>query len=181
MKFKSIFDKASPAFQLYASDLLAHRKWRSMSLAERGLKATLECECWVNKSVPHDIRLLAKFLSFSEEDIRTNLTDNVMSFFEVKNGEIICPELDDYKVRLDERRKAQSEGGKKGQAIKKRKEGNVIYLEGLPEGSEKRREEQNRVEQKKAEQVFIEETLEEELVDLSPENQAWVDDYNREE
>jgi recombinational DNA repair protein (RecF pathway) len=104
-----------------------------------------------------------------------------MSFFEVKNGEITCPELDDYKVVLDERRKAQSEGGKKGQAIKKRKESNVIYLEGLPKGSEKRREEQRRAEQKRAEQVFIEETLEEDLKELSAENQAWVDDYDSEE
>ncbi|MEB3315637.1 MAG: hypothetical protein VKK32_05450 [Candidatus Melainabacteria bacterium] len=88
MKFKSIFDKAAPAFQLYASDLIADRRWRSMSLNERGLKSTLDCECWVNNSVPSNIPLLAKILGFPEQEIRSSLSENVMSFFKEDNGEI---------------------------------------------------------------------------------------------
>ena len=181
MKFKSIFDKAAPAFHLYASDLIADRRWRSMSLNERGLKSTLECECWVNKSVPSNIPLLAKILGFPEQEVRGSLTESVMSFFKEGNGEIICPDLDDYKTHLDERRKKMSEGGKKSQAVQKSKESDVSHLQSNHERSEKGGEEQSKAEQKRAEQVFKEKTLEEDVKELSPENQAWVDDYNREE
>lgn len=154
MKFKSIFDKTAPAFQFYASDTMADRRWRTMSLQERGLKITLDCECWTNKSAPRDIATLAKCIGYSYEEIEHSLTERVISFYEVNNNEMISPELNDYKFLLDERRKKMSEGGKKTQAAKKRNN-SFDTLKGNLTRSEKNREEQNGIEMNREEQVFI--------------------------
>jgi hypothetical protein len=155
MKFKSIFDKTAPAFQFYASDTMADRRWRLMSLQERGLKITLDCECWVNKSAPLEIGSLARLIGLSCEEIEKSLTERVISFYEVNDNEIISQELNDYKVILDERRKRMSEGGKKTQAAKKRNN-SFDTLESNLTRSEKNREEKNGIEMNREEQVFIE-------------------------
>ena len=164
---KPAYKKCPPAFQFYATDTLANINFRSMSLAERGCYMTLLCECWVNDSLPADEVKLAKILGLGISDINKSLTESVLIFFEISNGKITSPDLLTYRAKLDETRRKQSIGGKKGQSIKKSK---LPLCEGLPEGlPEGSREEQSRKEQSRKEQsIYIRET-----------DREWVEDYDR--
>ena len=53
-------NRPPPAFQEYASDTLANIEFRLLSLPERGLRATMRLECWVNVYVPANPQELAK-------------------------------------------------------------------------------------------------------------------------
>jgi hypothetical protein len=117
---------------------------------------SMQCECWVNDSVPSDLTLLAKILGYKEEDVNTALTNNVMQFFYEENDKIICPELEAYRLRLDEARRKQIEGGREGQRRKKEKEVTSSYPQGMPEGSlvERNLTENNLLEHKITKPVF---------------------------
>ena len=128
-----------PAFQCYAANLLSDKNFRKMSLTERGLFFTMYLESWANERLPTNIKELARYLGLDEMQVENNLTKYVCIFFKVENDEFICPELEDYRKSLDERKKKQSDGGKKGAQIKKNKQQNQSTDEGqplgLPEGS----------------------------------------------
>ena len=103
-----------PAYQEYASDLLANANYKMMSLQERGLLYTLRMECWVNSQLPRKIDDLAKYLGLGINELEKSLTSKVLSFFKLQDDSLTCPELDDYKSKLIERQLKMSEGGKKG-------------------------------------------------------------------
>ena len=103
-----------PSYQEYASDLLANRHYMLMSLSEHGLFDVMRKQCWVNKSVPIDKEHMAKIIGCKVSEVEANLSPHVLHFFIEKDGEYICPELDDYRHNLEERRRKQAEGGKKG-------------------------------------------------------------------
>lgn len=106
--------KTAPSFQFYASDTMADRRYRSMSLEERGLLISILCECWVNRSLPSDPQSIGKWLGFAKDSIEATLTERVLSFFKIDKNEIISPELERYRTELEERREKMSQGGKKG-------------------------------------------------------------------
>lgn len=106
--------KTAPAFQFYASDTMADKRYRSMSLEERGLLISILCECWVNRSVPSDPQSIGKWLGFAKESIETALTQRVLSFFKIAESEITSPELENYRTKLEENREKMSRGGRKG-------------------------------------------------------------------
>lgn len=106
--------RPAPAFQEYASDLLANRHYRLMTLAEKGLFHLLRNECWVNLSLPSDHAKLAKYLGESNESIDSCLTDSVLHFFKITGDQMRCPELDGYRDELAIRHQKISEGGSKG-------------------------------------------------------------------
>lgn len=114
MNIQSHPEKAAPAFQEYASDLLADRNFKMMSLSERGLLYTLKCECWVNRVIPADPEDLAKYLGLQPNDIKGGLTRRVLGFFTECNGDMLSPELERYRQQLEARRQRQSMGGAKG-------------------------------------------------------------------
>ena len=62
-------NRAAPAYQEYASDILANRSYRAMTLAERGLWDTIRKECWVNGSVPSSKPELAKYLGVRRQRV----------------------------------------------------------------------------------------------------------------
>jgi uncharacterized protein YdaU (DUF1376 family) len=103
-----------PAYQEYASDLLANAKFKMMSLEERGLFFTMRMECWVNSSLPLDLSSLARYLGLEVIELEKSLSAGVLSFFKTKGDELICPELEDYKAKLIEKHLKMAEGGKKG-------------------------------------------------------------------
>jgi hypothetical protein len=76
----------------------------------------------VNGSVPSNPQILAKLLLIGDSSLKDLLSNEVMSFFDVRDEKIVCPELAAYKYILDQRRSKQSEGGKKGQTMKKNKQ-----------------------------------------------------------
>jgi uncharacterized protein YdaU (DUF1376 family) len=105
----------APAFQEYAASILARTDFRVMSLAARGLLFTMRLECWVNESLPGDADRLARVLGFPADDVRSVLPD-VVAFFRPDGATLRCPELDDYRAHLRERRERQAEGGRAGAA-----------------------------------------------------------------
>jgi hypothetical protein len=107
-------NRLPPAYQEYASDMLANSRYRTMTLAERGLMDTMRRECWFNGSVPKEPQELATYLGKPVEDISLNLSIRVLSFFRERHDQLICPELDAYKAELEIRTKKMSEGGQKG-------------------------------------------------------------------
>ena len=106
--------RPAPAYQEYASDMLANYDFRVLSLAERGLVHTLKLECWVNHKFPADKSKMARALGFDQAEIDKTLNDNVMAFFEVNDGFLFSPELELYRAKQQKRRSGQSAGGKKG-------------------------------------------------------------------
>lgn len=162
---KSAYKKCPPAFQFYASDTLANINFRSMSFSERGLYITLLSELWVNTSLPADEEKLAVILGKDVEVIGENLSDLVLDFFEITKGNITSPDLIAYRNKLDEIRRKQIIGGKKGQALKKNK---ARSSEGIPIGL--------RVEENGVEENGVEENREEESL-YSKEDKAWLASY----
>lgn len=162
----------SPAFQEYASDMLANRDFRSMSLAERGLLNTMRLECWVGRCVPANPDLLAKVLGFQTEEVRRALTPAVLAFFNQVEGDLISPDLEAYreeqharKVRIIEGGRA---GGKKSQSKKRDQAPLEAPLEAGVKAPERRGEERRREEGRgviKGEQ-------------LSEEVKEWIKDFD---
>lgn len=106
--------RSAPAYQEYASDILANRAYRAMTLAERGLWDTIRKECWVNGSVPSSKPELARYLGLSLDKVNELLTPNLMKWFKVLNTDLICPELDEYRLLIEHRRQRLSAGGRNG-------------------------------------------------------------------
>lgn len=110
-------NREPPAYQEYAATMLADARFRAASLAERGLLYQLRLECWANRGrVPSDPRLLASYLGIGKNDFEI-LYPAICQFFLIEGEKIYCPELEDYRKRLDSEYQKKSAGGKKGAAI----------------------------------------------------------------
>lgn len=121
-------NREPPAFQEYAASMLSNLPFRRMSLQERGLLYTMRLECWVNKQLPSNHHDLAKVLGLPVEEVITSLAV-VMEFFEIASNFIVCPELEDYRVHLAERRFKQSQGGKRGSVITNGKRSRKVHAD----------------------------------------------------
>ena len=108
-------NRPPPAFQEFAASMMARTDYRRLNLAERGLLYSLRLECWCNRSMPADPAKLARVLGFDAAEVAAALPA-LAPFFDVDDGVLTCPELEDYRAYLDERRARQSEGGKRGAA-----------------------------------------------------------------
>ena len=117
-------NRDAPAYQEYAAAMMAKLAYRTMSLQERGLAWTMRNECWVNGRLPGRHDLLAKVLGVSEQEIDDSLPA-VMAFFEVSEGAIFCPELEDYRKHLEEQKAKKIAGGKLGATITNKKKKNA--------------------------------------------------------
>lgn len=172
--------RAAPAYQEYASDVLANRHYRALSMAQRGLWDTLRKECWVNGSVPAEKALLAKFLGIGCAELESLLSHEVLWWFVINGTEMRCKELDLYREEQRERNQARIDGGKKGglktqeknraRADRKSDKINEATLEGglkVLRGDEERREEKRG-----------DESLRNGV--LSSDQQEWVDAYGDE-
>ena len=104
-------NRTPPAYQEYASDMLARIEYRTLTLPQRGLLYSMRMECWVNQYLPESPDVLARILGFGAAEIAAELP-YVMPFFAVEDGRIFSPELEAYREHLDERRKRQSDGAK---------------------------------------------------------------------
>ena len=132
MKPNTQRSRPAPAFQEYASDMLANSRYRTMSLAERGLMDTMRRECWVNGCIPKEENELAAYLGKPLDEVSNCLTIRVLSFFKEKNDQLVCPELDAYRASLEDRSKKMSDGGKKGGLVTQSKNKAVkATLEGM--------------------------------------------------
>lgn len=103
-----------PYFPYYASNIIADKRYRLMSVQERAIWISIYTECWPNGAVPADPESLAKYLGFPVEEVIAGLTERVLSFFKEVKGELISPQLEDYWGKQMKLRSKKSEGGKKG-------------------------------------------------------------------
>ena len=106
--------RPAPAYQEYAATMLANMNFRAISLEERGLLYTLRLECWENKSLSRDTTILSKVLG---QPVSESALKAIQPFFKYEDHAITCPELDNYQLRLDERREKQRKGGQKGAKV----------------------------------------------------------------
>ena len=109
-------NRKPPAYQEYAATILTSLSFRTMTLQDRGLLYTMRLECWVNMRLPSNDDELAKVLGLPVDEVAESLSA-VMPFFDFQDGFIICPEIEDYRTHLADRRKKQSQGGKIGSAM----------------------------------------------------------------
>jgi len=146
-----------------------------MSLSEHGLFDVMKKQCWVNKSVPANVEEMAKIIGCKVTEVEANLSPHVLHFFIEKDGEYICPELDNYRHNLEERHRRISEGGKRGGEItqaknKGRLKGNLKALS---------RDEQSGDDLNGSEIESLESDINENS--LSDDAQKFVDEMNQDE
>jgi hypothetical protein len=118
---------------------------------------------------------MAKIIGCKVSEVEANLSPHVLHFFIEKDGEYVCPELDDYRHNLEERHRRISEGGKKGGEItqaknKGRLKGNLKAL---------RRDEQSGDDLNRREIESLESDVNENP--LSDDAQKFVDEMNQDE
>lgn len=169
----------APAYQEYASDWLANRKWRLMSLGERGLLDTMRKECWVNRSIPSDILDIAKIFNLNETEVSNCLTSTVLSFFENEGCNLTCPELEAYREKLNERHNKLREGGSNGGKAtqKKRIEESTTFETRLEAGVKPLSKAEVRKEELKKEEVYQRRSS---LPNqFSQEHKEWVEDLEQ--
>lgn len=172
-------NREPPAFQEYASAILADQRYRLMTLAERGLLFTMRLECWVNRKIPSNAAELAKVLGFEAGEVRAALSDRVKSFFAEDGGFFTSPELNNYRQHLDERKAKQSEGGKKGSAVanEKRKLGDATTPPATQSSNSqdtRRGEVESLVQQSKAQQ-----SPNQSIQNGFPVTDSWLADYEQ--
>jgi len=177
--------KQPPAYQMYASDIIATKEYRMMNLTQRGLFLSLHLDIWVNGEAPSNNHDLAIYLGFPPEEIEKARSIYLDQFFTQHGNYLRCPEHDAYKAMLDERREKQSKGGKKGQRIKKAKaKGTPLSsLEGSREemsSDELNRKEVYREESTRGE-TFYPELTEEEKQRIIAQERSLIDQDNQED
>lgn len=128
-----------PAYQEYAASVLAKSEFRELSLQERGLLYTLKLECWVNKSLPSDLKKLAKYAGLPEHEL-AEIMPNIGHFFTTKANRISSPELDNYRAHLEKVSKARKKGADTTNAIKSM---NKRYAQATNERSQDSRSSEN--------------------------------------
>ena len=166
-------NREPPAFQEYAASMMARTDYRLMSLAGRGLLYSMRLECWVNRRLPADAARLARVLGFDVEEVEA-LVLEVRPFFATDGDGLYCPELEDYRSHVNDRRQRQSEGGKQTAAKHKAKrqqaptEGGSGYLPANLQGACS-----SLVQSSKAQPSSIQVLSEEPLSD------EWVRDYDK--
>ena len=150
-------NRPAPAYQEYASDILANRSYRAITLAERGLWDTIRKECWVNGSVPSSKPERAKYLGLPPEEINKLLTPNLMKWFKELDSDLMCPELDAYRLVLEDRSQSMSKGGsnggKKPQENRRNKTEATIEAKVKPLSREETRRDEKRVRESSKENI----------------------------
>ena len=66
-------NRQPPAYQEYASSIMARVEYRVMRLDHRGLLYTMRLECWVNHTLPENPEMLSKILGFDAAEIASAL------------------------------------------------------------------------------------------------------------
>jgi hypothetical protein len=103
--------RKAPAYQEYASDMIARLDYRTLTLPQRGLLYSMRLECWVNQFLPDAPGVLARILGFDAAEVAAEIP-YVMPFFACENGRISAPDLEAYREHLEERHKRQSAAAK---------------------------------------------------------------------
>ena len=101
-----------PAYQEYASDMIARREWKELSFEAKGFLWAMRMEWWVNGDFPSDTKRLAACLGATVETV-DRLLPEIKAFIENDGQNIGFADLWAYKITLENRREKMSAGGKK--------------------------------------------------------------------
>ena len=134
--------KPVPYFPLFAANILASKPFKMMTIEERGLWITIQMECWVNGSVPSDLKDLAKYLGVGHDEVQRAFTQKQHSFLQKVGGEIKSPDLEVQRKEFMDRREKQRIGGIQGAEKKRQKQAKEVQAiqgqpQGIPEGQPK--------------------------------------------
>lgn len=180
-----------PAFQLYASDTLADRRFLLMGAHERGLLLSMRMACWVSDEVPSDPARLARVIGLPADEVAAALTPAVLGYFRPvpgDSGNLHDPELAAQMNHLRERRERQAQGGREGanqtNAQRAAKSGNSSGTtpgkssgDSSASGRVLSRAEQSRDEQSRTGFAGEATYLKAVTTERDPSLQAWVDEY----
>ena len=173
-------NRKPPSYQEYPATMLASRNFRLMNFSERGLLFTIRLECWENKEVPASVNQLAKYLGYDVSEVQDALTNLVKTFFNEKDGLLTCPELEDYRQHLEDRKSKQSAGGKNGATItnlnrkKMAKQGGVHHAEEMGNPQVPRRGNDGSLVQLSTVKSSQEQSLNNGYID----DDEWINEYN---
>jgi hypothetical protein len=172
--------KPVPFFPLFAANFLASKPFRMMSIEERGLWITIQMECWVNGSVPSDLKDLAKYLGVGHDEVQRSFTQKQLSFLQKVGDELKSPELEEYRKNYMDNREKKRLGGIEGARRKAEKERQRLAKEalsrqgqpqGIPEGEPK-----GSLVYVKSDSIKSNQLVRSEVIDAK--NKAWVEDYD---
>jgi len=167
--------KPVPYFPLYAANILASKPFKMMTIEERGLWITIQMECWVNGSVPSDLKDLAMYLRFTPDELQCWFTQNQFSFLQKIGNELKSPELEEYRQGYLAAREKQRIGGIQGAEKRRQKQAKEVLVkqgqpQGAPEGQPIGSLDYVNSDSFKSNQLVRSETMD-------AENKAWVDEY----
>lgn len=108
-------NRKPPAYQEYASEMLASTDFRMLNLTARGLLYTLRLECWANGSLPSEPGKLATILGVDGAEL-SNALRELRPFFDIGAERLTCPDLEGYRAYLADVREGKAAGGRKGTA-----------------------------------------------------------------
>ena len=172
--------KPVPFFPLFAANFLASKPFRMMSIEERGLWITIQMECWVNGSVPSDLKDLAKYLGVGHDEVQRSFTQKQLSFLQKVGDELKSPELEEYRKNYMDNREQKRLGGIEGARRKAEKERQRLAEEalsrqgqpqGIPEGEPK-----GSLVYVKSDSIKSNQLVRSKVIDAK--NKAWVEDYD---
>jgi len=168
--------KPVPYFPLFAANILASKPFKMMTIEERGLWITIQMECWVNGSVPSDLKDLAKYLGVGHDEVQRAFTQKQHSFLQKVGGEIKSPDLEVQRKEFMDRREKQRIGGIQGAEKKRQKQAKEVLAmqgqpQGIPEGQPKGSLDYVNSNSFKSNQLVGSEAID-------AKNKAWVEDYD---
>lgn len=109
-----MIDRTLPYYKWFWQDWRANRKIQRMTYIQRGLYRELLDECWVEGSIPNDIKELADICG-CPNDVMADAWQVLSSCFELlDDGRLINGKLHSLRTEKDVERLKKAENGKKG-------------------------------------------------------------------
>lgn len=109
----------SPAFQFYPDAFLSSTKVIAMSMTERGIYITLLCACWMDGSLPADMKSLARMVGMKETQFAKLWPHNIARCFYEDAGRLVNGRIEVERRKQAEFRRRQTDNGTKGGRPKK--------------------------------------------------------------
>jgi hypothetical protein len=117
--------KQAPAFQEYAADLLADRRFAAMSLPALGLFYILKLRAWLDGSIPADPRTVAAILKEKPREVE-QLWTQILPWFVPSGDELILPQHEEQRAKHAAWREKSSRGGKTSGQARRLKGGSTV-------------------------------------------------------
>jgi hypothetical protein len=112
-----MIDRTLPYYKWFWQDWRANRKIQRMSYIERGLYRELLDECWVEGSIPNDLKELADICGCPNE-VMADAWKVLSGCFVLVDGVLINEKLHSLRTEKDIERLKKAENGKKGGVAK---------------------------------------------------------------